>query len=690
MTADGAPGPSQAPRTQAALARLVQAVDADRGARLYLDRGDGVLELAASIDGLDVKAAGNGVHDPSRGQRAGSDERGRLRRWLSPSQPRLSGTVTHLHLPDERGGLLVLERQRSEPFSEDDLALARVQARRLVGSVATRLGPRPITWSSHLEAVQSVAAQLTRLSSVEAVTTALCAHTQRVVAFDNARVYVLREDGRTLDPVAWRPHVDEYQGETMEGLRVTVGEGITGWVALTGQPLNVPDADADPRAVDVPGSLDLLEESMLLAPLRSEGRIIGVVVLSRLGLARFSDDELRLLCVLADLTAVAIENARLLAERDRHVSELEALLDISQAGGEARDEDELASVLADRLCHAANMDTCLISRWDQQSGDLVPIGASGRSLADRPRDLAVDRLARHVLITDEPLRLDARSGPADPAGLARLAELGGESALLVPLSTGGRVVGLAEFAAHVGDRHFHAGEIAWLRTMANQAAGALENASLVRQLRDAAETDPVTGVYSHRHLQDRIRQETARAARSGSPLSVLMVDLDDFKHVNDAFGHQAGDRVLRAIAGTLRAAVRTSDVVARYGGDEFVVLMPDTDGTEAARVSQRASEAVASKVHPMTDGTELHVSCSAGLALYPRDGNSARRLLRSADAAMYTHKRARSSTARPATAARRLPPEREPAGLAVSVAIQRPSPTSTDGLPVAGPTSGDA
>jgi diguanylate cyclase (GGDEF)-like protein len=404
---------------------------------------------------------------------------------------------------------------------------------------------------------------------------------------------------------------------------------------------------------------------MLLAPLRSDGRVIGVVVLSRLGLARFSDDELRLLCVLADLAAVAIENARLLAERDRHVSELEALLDISQAGGEAKDEADLAGVLSERLSRAAGMDTCLIWRWDQQSGDLVPIGAAGRSLEEMPRDLAVDRLARHVLITDEPLRLDARSGRLDPAGQARLAELGGGSALLVPLSTGGRVVGMAELASRSDGRHFHAGEIAWLRTMANQAAGALENASLVRQLRDAAETDTVTGVYSHRHLQDRIRQETARAARSGSPLSVLMVDLDDFKRVNDDYGHQAGDRVLRAIAGALRAAVRTSDVVARYGGDEFVVLMPDTDGAEAARVAQRAAEAVAAKAHPMTDGTEVHVTCSAGLALYPRDGNSARRLLRSADAAMYTHKRARSSAGRAAVTVHGSPMDREAPGASV-------------------------
>ena len=108
-----------------------------------------------------------------------------------------------------------------------------------------------------------------------------------------------------------------------------------------------------------------------------------------------------------------------------------------------------------------------------------------------------------------------------------------------------------------------------------------------------------------------------------------------------------------------------SDVVARYGGDEFVVLMPDTDGAEAARVAQRAAEAVAAKAHPMTDGTDVHVTCSAGLALYPRDGNSARRLLRSADAAMYTHKRARSSAGRAAVTVHGSPMDREAPGASV-------------------------
>ena len=499
------------------------------------------------------------------------------------------GAVARLVLPEERGGLLVLERKRQEPFSDEDLALARVQARQLAGNVATRLGPRPIAWSAQLEAVQSVAAQLTRLTSVEEVSAALCTQTQRVVAFDNARVYVILEDNHTLDPVAFRPHAQEYQGESVAGLRIKVGEGITGWVAATGQQLRIDDAAQDPRAVQVPGSAELSEESMLLAPLRSEGRVIGVVVLSRLGLARFSEDELRLLGVLADQAAVAIENARLLSERDRHVAELAALLDISQAGGETNGERELADVLAAKLHNASHMDACLLSRWDDESGALVPIGASGRPFDGATRDLASHRALRHVLINDEPLLLDPGVDDLQPADLERLHQLGGAAALLLPLSTAGRMLGLVEFVSREGGRRYHGGEVALLRTMANQAASALENARLVRQLRDAAETDLVTGVYSHRHLQDRVRQETARAARSHAPLSVLMVDLDDFKLVNDRHGHQAGDRVLRAIAGALRAAVRTSDVVARYGGDEFVVLMPDTDAEEAEQVAQRAA-----------------------------------------------------------------------------------------------------
>ncbi len=631
-----------------ALTRLALDIDADHGIHLYLDRGDGVLELVASVregeavSAADVAAIGDPEAEPS--------DAGRLRRWLPGGckDDHGAGAVANLSLPDERASLLVVERKRPEPFTDEDLAIARVRARQLVSNVATRLGPRPIAWSAQLEAVQSVAAQLTRLTSVEEVSAALCTQTQRVVAFDNARVYVLREDGRTLDPVAFRPHAREYHGESAAGLRVTVGEGITGWVASTGQQLIVDDAANDARAVKVPGSPDLSEESMLLAPLRSESRVIGVVVLSRLGLARFSDDELRLLGVLADQAAVAIENARLLSQRDRHVAELHALLEIAEAGDAASDERDLASVLAAKLRVAAGMDACLISRWDAEGGRLSPIGADGRPLIGPERDPSVHRTLRHVLMNDQPALLDPSVEDLEPVELSRLHQLGGTAALLLPLSTAGRVTGVLELVSESPGRRFSDGETKLLRAMANQTASALENARLMRQLRDAAETDLVTGVYSHRHLQDRVRQEVARATRGRSPLSVLMVDLDDFKRINDQHGHQAGDRVLRTIAGALRAAVRTGDVVARYGGDEFVVLMPDTDEGEAETVAQRAEAAVGDLRHPMPDDSAVQVTCSVGLALHPRDGRSGKELLRAADARMYHSKRARSPRGRQA------------------------------------------
>ena len=139
--------------------------------------------------------------------------------------------------------------------------------------------------------------------------------------------------------------------------------------------------------------------------------------------------------------------------------------------------------------------------------------------------------------------------------------------------------------------------------MAGQAAVALQNVQLLGRLRAAADVDQVTGVNNHRYLQERLTQEVARSARSRSPLSVLMIDLDGFKAINDAHGHSDGDRVLRNVAAGLRLAVRANDIVARYGGDEFVVLMPDTDLAAARLVAERVVAGVRSQRHQLADGT---------------------------------------------------------------------------------------
>ena len=317
-------------RFERLLGELESAVGADAGAALYLDDGQGVLELVAT----------------GQAARAGRGHLGRLlhRGSVQDGGTGKPGRTLHVVVPDVREALLVLQRRGTREFSTEDRALARLYARQLASEVVVSgVQPRAGVWTRQLEAIQSIAAQLTRIDTLQGVATTICAETLRVIEYDNARVYVLADDGVTLEPVAFRSQHPVYSHETADTLRLQVGQGIAGWVAQRGTPLVVRDASRDPRWLNVAAGTDAIDESMLLVPMRHEEVVIGVIVLARLGLDRFDDDDLRLLQVLSDQATVAIENARLLAGRDRLVAELAALLDISQATGVADDEEGLAA-----------------------------------------------------------------------------------------------------------------------------------------------------------------------------------------------------------------------------------------------------------------------------------------------------------------------------------------------------------
>lgn len=154
-----------------------------------------------------------------------------------------------------------------------------------------------------------------------------------------------------------------------------------------------------------------------------------------------------------------------------------------------------------------------------------------------------------------------------------------------------------------------------------------------------AHHDPLTELPNRLLLRDRVDQAISRAARTGTRLALLFVDLNDFKRVNDTFGHQAGDALLREIAVRLGGCVRETDTVSRYGGDEFVVVLPDlTDLGVVERVARCISEQVCAPLYAA--GAQVYVSCSIGVAVYPGDGEDCDALVRHADAAMYAAKRA--------------------------------------------------
>ena len=164
----------------------------------------------------------------------------------------------------------------------------------------------------------------------------------------------------------------------------------------------------------------------------------------------------------------------------------------------------------------------------------------------------------------------------------------------------------------------------------------------LEQTRRMANTDGLTGLYNHRHLQERLQQEVERADRYGRPLSVIMADLDHFKSFNDAFGHPRGDELLIAVARTLRQLSRATDILARYGGEEFTLVLPETSAVEAQVLAERVRQCVAAleiDAVPTRRGAEPGVTLSLGVAAYNL-GDSKEDLIEAADVALYQAKRA--------------------------------------------------
>ncbi|HTC69986.1 MAG TPA: diguanylate cyclase, partial [Acidothermaceae bacterium] len=228
--------------------------------------------------------------------------------------------------------------------------------------------------------------------------------------------------------------------------------------------------------------------------------------------------------------------------------------------------------------------------------------------------------------------------------------------IAVPLRQSGRIVGVlnlydkdanAEPGGVATPHEFTAADLETILAFATQAGVAIDNVLLHQEAQRLSLTDPLTGLWNYRYLTIGLGHEIERASRFSRPLALLMLDLDRFKAINDQYGHQVGDAVLIELAGRMRAEVREVDTVSRYGGEEFVIVLPETDSIGAARLAARLGTVIrstpfcvdlAANGHAVEIGTGLPVSASIGVAVFPEHGTTPTRLLRSADDALYAAK----------------------------------------------------
>ncbi|MGW0213853.1 diguanylate cyclase [Micromonospora chokoriensis] len=238
-------------------------------------------------------------------------------------------------------------------------------------------------------------------------------------------------------------------------------------------------------------------------------------------------------------------------------------------------------------------------------------------------------------------------------------------------------LGVLALYDRLGADEFDDDDLATLRTFAGHAAVAVDNVRVHEEAQRLSLTDPLTGLWNYRYLRESIRREVERASRFGRMLSILALDLDRFKDVNDTYGHAAGDTVLAEFARRVRGEIREVDLAFRQGGEEFVLLLPETDARGAAIVAERLGAVVReTPIAVEADAGPVLVTVSVGIAVYPDNGSTGREVLEAADDALYAAKAAgrdtyRVAEVRPDVVTRELP-------------VLAGAVTPSDGLPRAG------
>jgi diguanylate cyclase (GGDEF)-like protein len=398
--------------------------------------------------------------------------------------------------------------------------------------------------------------------------------------------------------------------------------------------LRFDESNSDSREPDHQRSAGV--KASLVLPLVSQENKIGLIeALDTRSARAFNQREITLGMLLANNAAVAIEKTRLFQEVRQRSAELEAIRKASLSLTASLDLKEVLDTILentlDLLSGVQDAHIFLYSEGRLSFGAaLWADGRKGQTWSNpRPEGLTYT-VARtgEVIIVDDMQHHELYKGvPASWQG----------SIVGLPLKFGERVVGVMT-VAQPQRAAFSQANLRVLRLLGDQAAIAIENARLHNLVARQARTDVLTDLPNRRALDERLEEEIQRASRYRHSLSLLMIDLNNFKKVNDTFGHPVGDRVLVKVSQCLRQAVREVDFISRYGGDEFVIVLPETDEITSRKLAQRLAQSISECPLDLPEGPPVGIALGFGIAVFPSDGLNGEDLIAAADRALYGSK----------------------------------------------------
>jgi len=414
-----------------------------------------------------------------------------------------------------------------------------------------------------------------------------------------------------------------------ENIRLSVQNGLSGAAARLKRPIYVPDVSKDSRYVCSAEKT----RSELAVPLMVRDEVVGVLDCQSENLDHFDAETVDLLTLFSTQASLALQNARLYSLERRRASQLEAINAIAQQMTAVLDLKELLTKVCLLVQHAFQVSH--VSVLLREEDDLVLRANHGtltpRFATNGPVPAAAGLIGKALstskTIIDNDVRASTDSVDLYSESCARMC---------IPLISFGQTLGLLVLDSDQNDA-FNSNDVQPLESVADICATAIQNAHYVERVKQLAYLDGLTGIFNRRFFELRISEEIERASRFDTGMAVIMIDIDQFKRLNDEFGHLLGDEVLRQVSSIFHGQLRKIDVVCRYGGEEFAILLSQTSPEHAMAVAEKLRKMAESWQFP---GVPRPVTISAGVANYAEHGSTRDDLVKAADAGLYAAKQA--------------------------------------------------
>ncbi|TET08029.1 diguanylate cyclase, partial [Candidatus Aerophobetes bacterium] len=559
-------------------------------------------------------------------------------RYLRKEWAKKEGFISFLGVPLESkekivGTLSFLSRRR-RIFQKEEISLASIFADEAAVAIEnTRLVGNLQKQIKQMKAVSQAVRRVVTSLDFDSVLDSVLRNSALLFGADAALIRLLDSEKEILK-ISRTYNLDRAELGDIE-----LGEGITSEVVLKREPIVVEDIAKEPRFFHKGWAIERGYSTGLFVPLQGKKGVIGVLSVLSKKARRFDEEEISLASIFAGEAAVAIENAKLYEEAKRSLLERKKLHEISVAASSKLDTSSILKLIAEsalELTKAKRATIRLLTR-DKKKVEKALYASSDPKFSYPPAKLKNDGLDWRTVKEKRPMvaRTDT---PTSSLIRDRGLKMGIKTLASFPLMEEGDVVGTLVVSSTLPDA-FAEEEIKTLSVLSYQAAVVLKSARLFEENVKFSVTDPLTGIYNSRYFYDGLRREINRTTRYGGTTSVIMFDLDGFKNYNDLYGHQAGDYVLREVAQRMLRYCRQTDILARYGGDEFVILLPQTDQRGCIKLGERIRLGLEEGLFAGKRGElRCKVTVSGSVITSPQDGDEVEDLMRKLDILLYVAK----------------------------------------------------